>query len=484
MTIVLFLILISAGHLVGTGPRRRDSHRLWKLDWLRLPSTTPTNLVSSAFAASSTLSFAQWHHRLDHPCGSRLSALLHRGLLQSVLGRAFKSLSGCRLGKQVQLPYPSSESVSQRPFDLVHSDVSGPAPFVFKGGHKYYIIFIDDFSRHTWIYFMKHHFEAMICTHFDTSIHAFRAESTGKYLSDAPRQVLPKHGTLAQFSCPGAHAQNEVAERKHRHLLETTRALTIVSSVPPHFWVEVVSTTTYLINIQPTSVLQGGIPFERLCDKTLDYSSLCLFGCVCYVLLTPCERTKLTAQSVECIFLGYNVEHKGYRCWDLITHRIWTSRNVVFDESRPFYPRPSSVASPTSLVDHLYFLFSPDVPPAPLSIPRSTLLSSVSFYESPHVVPYYTVKPPVTQFYRRRGACLSNASSSSDELSSDTSSSFSEDVSSSPVEPSSTVDSSLEQLIRHSHRLRCPPNYYSPPAFTDTALFESTYYRDDILHPE
>jgi hypothetical protein len=110
------------------------------------------------------------------------------------------------LGKQVEVPYPSSESVSQRPLDLVHSDVWGPAPFVSEGGHKYYIIFIDDFSHHTWIYFMKHRSEAlsvyknlsaMIHTHFDTSIRVFCEDSTGEYFSDALRQVLVAHDTLA-----------------------------------------------------------------------------------------------------------------------------------------------------------------------------------------------------------------------------------------------------------------------------------------------
>jgi hypothetical protein len=122
----------------------------------------------------------------------------------------------------------------------------------------------------------------------------------------------------------------------------------IASFVPPHFWAETVSTATYLINIQPSSTLQGGIPFKRLCGKTPDYSSLHLFGCVCYMLLAPRERTKLTTQSVECVFLGYSTEHNGYCCWYLIARRIQTSRDVIFDESRPFYPCP-----PLMLLLHL-----------------------------------------------------------------------------------------------------------------------------------
>ena len=194
--------------------------------------------------------------------------------------------------------------MSQRPFDLVHSDVWGPAPFASKGGHRYYITFIDDFSRYTWLYFMTFRsevlfiykrFAAMVHTQFSSTICVFRADSVGEYISKMLRGVLAEQGTLPQFSYPGAHAQNGVAEREHRHVLETTRALMIAASLPPHFWDEAIFTSTYLINLQPSAALQGGVPFEHLFDCSPDYSMLRVFGCVCYVLLAPRERTKLTA---------------------------------------------------------------------------------------------------------------------------------------------------------------------------------------------
>jgi hypothetical protein len=80
---------------------------------------------------------------------------------------------------------------------------------------------------------------------------------------------------------------------------------------------------------------------------------------------------------------------------------------------------------------------------------------------------------------------LSDAPAFSNELSSDVPSSFIEDVSSSsPIEPSSLTNSSPEQLVRRSHRLRRPPDCYSPSAFTTTALSEPASYRDVILHLE
>jgi hypothetical protein len=116
------------GTLVGSGRQLCDPPRLWELDWFHLPPiytshcSTPTTIVTSCVTSTST-SFAQWHHRLGHMCGSRLSSLVTSGVLGKVSGDTSLPCMGCSLGKQIQLLYPASQTMSTRPFELIHSDV-------------------------------------------------------------------------------------------------------------------------------------------------------------------------------------------------------------------------------------------------------------------------------------------------------------------------------------------------------------------------
>ena len=94
------------------------------------------------------------------------------------------------LGKQPTLLFNTSESISTDIFDLIHSDIWGPSPVSSIGGSRYFVIFIDDYSRYSWIFHMKHrskllqvysNFAKMVETQFSKRIKIFRSDNVLEY---------------------------------------------------------------------------------------------------------------------------------------------------------------------------------------------------------------------------------------------------------------------------------------------------------------
>ena len=101
-------------------------------------------------------------------------------------------------------------------------------------GFQYYVIFVDHYTRFTWLYLLHNksevyskfvHLHAMVKTQFSATIKALRSNGGGEYTSKLFESYLSSHGIHHQLSCPYTPQQNGLVERKHRHLIETTITL-------------------------------------------------------------------------------------------------------------------------------------------------------------------------------------------------------------------------------------------------------------------
>jgi transposase InsO family protein len=267
---------------------------------------------------SAHVDYRAWHKHLGHPNSNVLHDLLKSGFLGNKDSPSLSAVqfdcNSCRLGKSKTLPFPIHTPHIVQPFDLIHNDVWGMAPVTFHANYKYFVTFIDDYSRFTWIYFLHSKdevfsvfkiFHAHIQNQFSAQIKILRSDNGGEYMSHLFQDFLQHHGIISQRSRPSTPQQNRVAERKNRHLLDVVRTLLLESSIPSRFWWEALSTVVHLINRLPSPTLNHDTPFLRLFGHPPTYSNLRTFGYVCYVHLHAHKRTKLTAQSIQCVVLGY-----------------------------------------------------------------------------------------------------------------------------------------------------------------------------------
>ena len=151
------------------------------------------------------------------------------------------SCTHCLSGKIHRLPFRTSKFTAHSPLELVHSDVWGPTPVSSINEFKYYVLFVDQYTRFTWIYFLKHKsevfpmfvkFKSMVETQFSSKLEILRSDRGGEYVSKEFESYLFAHGILHQLSCPYTPQQNGLVERKHRHIIKTTITLLSKASLP------------------------------------------------------------------------------------------------------------------------------------------------------------------------------------------------------------------------------------------------------------
>jgi len=214
----LFIKDQSTGNKIGAGSERQG------LYYLEPPSPTVCNVSASPDII---------HHRPGHPSLDKLKVLVPQlSHLKSL------DCESCQLGKHVRTSFHNSVNKrSMHAFDIVHSDIWGPSRVPSNLGYRYYVTFIDDFLRCTLITLLKDRSELFgafktfcleIKIQFGKTIKVLRSDNAKEYFSAQFNSFLISHGITHQSSCPHTLQLNCVAERKHRHLVDTARTRTLL----------------------------------------------------------------------------------------------------------------------------------------------------------------------------------------------------------------------------------------------------------------
>ena len=154
----------------------------------------------------------------------------------------------------------------------------------------------------------------------------------GVYMSKEFNAFLASHGIKHQFIMPYTPQKNGVAERKNRNIAEVARALMAEKDMPHCYWAKAVSTTVYIMNKTPTAAVHDMTPEEKFTGRKLDVGHFKVFGCIAYVHVPYELCTKLDPKAEKCVFVGYSLDQKGYKCYNPVTCQVRVSRGVVFNE--------------------------------------------------------------------------------------------------------------------------------------------------------
>ena len=179
---------------------------------------------------------------------------------------------GCVEGKQTRASFSNDGGTrATQVLELVHPNVCKPMKTLSFGGTKYFVTFIDDFSKKMWVYILKskdqllnklEEWKAMVKIQTSHKVKILRLDNGGEYILKAFDAFLSKHSIVRQTSAPYTPQQNGVAERANRTIVKMARCMLYAQGLRREVWAKAASNAVYTCNQCPNKALIDITPEE------------------------------------------------------------------------------------------------------------------------------------------------------------------------------------------------------------------------------
>ena len=283
-------------------------------------STSQAHLVHLHDSSKADL----WHKRLGHYHLQGMRRMMQYGAVRGLPNIPITNspCSSCISGKQSRKSIPKTKStMSTSLLQLVYSDVAGLFRVRSLGGVRYFLIFIDDYSKRTWVYLLSSKdqvLEKFKIFHQEVEhisgkkIDTLRSDNAGEYTSKAFSSYCQSFGILRQLSQPYTPQHNGIAERKNRSIIDIVRCLLANTQVPGHLWIEAVRATCILLNLRPSKSQPDKSPDELFSGKKPCISHFRTFGSLAFVHQSKPNRYKFASRATPHIYLSHGDKSKAY----------------------------------------------------------------------------------------------------------------------------------------------------------------------------
>ncbi|GJZ44899.1 retrovirus-related pol polyprotein from transposon TNT 1-94 [Tanacetum coccineum] len=208
-------------------------------------------------------------------------------------------------------------------------------------GKRYILVIVDDYSRFTWVRFLRTKDEAPeaiikciknIQVRLNATVRNVRTDNGTEFVNQTLREFYENVGISHQTSVARTPQQNGVVERRNRTLVEAARTMLIFSKAPLFLWAEAINTACYTQNRSIIRRRYNKTPYELMQDKKPDLSFFHVFGALCYPTNDSDDLGKLDAKADIGIFVGYAPAKKAFRIYNKRTQKIIETIHVTFDE--------------------------------------------------------------------------------------------------------------------------------------------------------